>query len=392
MSRNGQHPISEAKNVTVSQPGASRMAASPARRIRRLQVAALSIHVILLTAWPAGGAAAFHEQGAGACGVCHIMHASEDGVPQGPVVEPLLRYEATDLCLSCHAGANGSVLGSDPLNPPPELGGGNFTFLYEDNINDGPDSGTNPINGNRAGHNIVSLAHGIPEDPDFPLSPGGNFPSKDLGCTSCHDPHGNTNFRMLRGQGSVTPNGHQFLHPAPQGDGVDLSGGPESPTNHTAYQDGWTNWCANCHGHYHGAMHAFRHPTSQGLTMETRDSYNTYDGPTNPEGGTFETAYLPEVPIEDESIGVTTTFGASPGTRLNCMSCHRAHATSAPGALRWDPNVLRIGLDGGASGSYPIPNPYGDRDQRALCVKCHWSEASMHGMDQPCMECHGEHR
>ena len=52
------------------------------------------------------------------------------------------------------------------------------------------------------------------------------------------------------------------------------------------------------------------------------------------------------------------------------MSCHRAHATSAPNAGRWDFNVLGMAADGVNSGSYKIPNPY-DGGQRSLCNKCH---------------------
>ena len=41
-----------------------------------------------------------------------------------------------------HAGA---VLGPDPLAPPPEKGGGNFGYLFEDNLNDGHGGGADPI-------------------------------------------------------------------------------------------------------------------------------------------------------------------------------------------------------------------------------------------------------
>ncbi len=54
-----------------------------------------------------------------------------------------------------------------------------------------------------------------------------------------------------------------------------------------------------------------------------------------------------------------------------CLSCHRAHASSAPAAGRWDFNVALLDEDGLVSGSYPIPNPYLDPDQGTLCSKCH---------------------
>ena len=52
------------------------------------------------------------------------------------------------------------------------------------------------------------------------------------------------------------------------------------------------------------------------------------------------------------------------------MTCHRAHATSAPDAGRWDFSVTFLIEDGDESGSYEIPNPYTD-NQRSLCNKCH---------------------
>ena len=83
-----------------------------------------------------------HTKGVAQCNICHTMHNSQDGTPVDPDSpngnEWLLR-DATpsDVCLSCHAGYVGSVFGDDPLNPPTEIGAGNFVFLLEDNLNDG---------------------------------------------------------------------------------------------------------------------------------------------------------------------------------------------------------------------------------------------------------------
>jgi predicted CXXCH cytochrome family protein len=319
------------------------------------------------------------------------MHDSQDGLPggSGTVTTPeLLTHDtATEVCLSCHADSYGAVLGSDPLNPPPELGAGNFVFLFEDNLND-RDGASPVIGGHRAGHSIVVPSLGLSADPDHPTAPGGTFPSDELGCTSCHDPHGNENFRLLRGVGPVTPGGFTFQYPAPLGEGVDVATGQESPTSHTAYVDGWAQWCANCHGSYHDVPgSSFDHPGERAMG-NAHLSYNQYAGPSDPYGGSFTGAYLPEVPIEDAAMSVDGTEGSAGFSRVMCLSCHRAHGTSAPSALRWDPNVLRLDEDGSRSLSYPIPNPYGDPEQRALCVKCHYPDAVDHGMDQACMACH----
>ena len=320
------------------------------------------------------------------------MHNSEDGQSDSSFGHPmLLRADSsTDLCLSCHAEDLGSVLAPDPRFPTPELGGGNFTFLYEDNINDAADGATNPIPGHRAGHNVVSPAWGIPEDPDNSMSPGGSFPASALSCTSCHDPHGNDSFRLLRGQGPVGGTGFTFINPAPTAKGIALDAGPESPIGHTAYQQGCSDWCANCHGYYHdeGMNQGFEHPADERLDGSERNIYNRYVDPDEPEKGDFATAYTPEVPIEDVAMTPFSSNGATTQSRVTCMSCHRAHATSAPASTRWDPNVQFLSEDGLVSGSYPLPDPFNHPQQRALCVKCHYRDAVDHGLGAACMECH----
>ena len=319
----------------------------------------------------------FHEQGVASCGGCHIMHSTADGfeVVLQPGNEALLKGPSpSDVCLLCHAEGPLAVFGVDPLIPPPEKGGGNFVFLLEDNLNDGPDGMAEPIAGEAAGHSIKAPGFGLASDPRLSLSPGGQFPVSELGCTSCHDPHGNTNFRMLNGDGLVQDDLFSFVFPAPEADGIEMGGGSESRTNHTAYRSGMTDWCANCHGRYHqqgSTPSAFEHPSDRALDAETRNHYNFYNGDEDPTGGTPATAYLPEVPFEDRSVTIESTIGPGPSARIMCLSCHRAHASSAPTSGRWDFNVSLLSEDGLQSGSYPIPDPYGGPSQGPLCHKCH---------------------
>lgn len=323
----------------------------------------------------------FHAGGVGACSVCHVMHNSEDGQPVqqsglGGYSALLRSGSASDVCLGCHATDNGRVLGGNPLSPPPELGAGNFVFLLEDNLNDGADGLIAPIPGDAAGHNVRTVAYGIDTDRYRSHAPGGSYPSNKMRCTSCHDPHGNGNFRMLRGAGPVPGSPFRFRYPAPVAYGLPLGGAPESDGNHTAYVSGMSAWCANCHGDYltddhNQALTGWEHPTEEVLENDVLNQYNIYNGTADPTGGTHAVAYLASVPFEDAGNTVTGTSGPTVSSRLMCLSCHRAHATSAPSALRWDPRVDRLGEDGVVSGSYAIPNPYADPDQEPLCFKCH---------------------
>ncbi|MFH1278159.1 MAG: hypothetical protein ABIK65_07250 [Candidatus Eisenbacteria bacterium] len=324
---------------------------------------------------PPGGARAFHDGGVASCHGCHIMHDSEDGYP-GPGGYPMLLIAdtPTEVCLTCHAGGYGNVLGDNLLMPPDEKGAGNFVFLLEDNLNDGPNGATQPIPGQAAGHSVIAPSYGLQQDTDWTYAPGGTFPSSQLGCTSCHDPHGADTFRLLRGVGPLQGGIFDFVNPAPDGIGIDIgpTGGAEASNNHSAYRSGFTAWCANCHGDYHAPPgdFGFKHDPDRSFGGASSRRYNEYNGDDDPGGGDVASAYLPLVPFEDTNMTTDNFFGPSMVSRVMCLSCHRAHASSAPRAGRWDFNVDLLDQDGIASGSWPIPNPYGP-NQGQLCAKCH---------------------
>ncbi len=333
---------------------------------------------------PAAPAEAFHDGGAGTCGRCHVMHEDAGGGIAMDGTRPLLLAEtATDLCLTCH----GEVFGRDALDPPAERGAGNFAFLFEDNLNDGVDGLANPIPGAAAGHSIISQDLGSLPDPRWTEAPGGVFPSHQLGCTSCHDPHGNSAFRMLNGVGPVQGGAGVFVNPAPDAVGLDVTdpAAVEAPDLHSAYRAGMSAWCANCHGLYHDetGRDNFEHPVDETLDSDERSTYNRYAGAGGM--GDAATAYLPDVALEDPGMTTTTTSGATASSRIMCLSCHRAHGSSAPPAGRWDFRVSILEEDGVVSGSWPIPSPYPGHGQSQLCRKCHNEN---HGGGESCITCH----
>lgn len=320
----------------------------------------------------------FHRQGVGHCSLCHTMHNSQggfpvaDGNPAG--VEFLLKGNPTDVCLTCHGGTYGNVFGTDPQSPPYQTAGGNFAFLLEDNINDRPGGGIAPIPGEACGHNVISPDRGVSQDGTLSVSPGGSFPSDQLGCTSCHDPHGNQNFRMLNGVGEIQAGLFTFNFPAPDAQGLSIYHGQESPSRHSAYRSGMSQWCANCHENFLEPGLGHRHPVDVPLGTEIAARYNAYNGTDDPEGSTPATAYVPEVPFEDPTSTTSSQSGPSAASRVMCLTCHRAHGSSAPDAMRWDPNVTFLSADGVESGSYPLPSPYPHQAQRSLCNKCHYKD------------------
>ncbi len=335
----------------------------------------LGIAVVALLWWGAQ-ATAFHDEGVGDCKGCHTMHNSEDGAfvdPENPFGNAFLLRDATpsDICIACHGNGLGSVFVDDPLAPSDEKGGGNFVFLLEDNINDAHSGASNPVTGDGAGHNIVSAAKGTFADATLMTAPGGTFPSSVLACSSCHDPHGNGNFRLLYGAGVVKA-GVTFAYEAPEAEGVSIFFGAESSSNHTAYKGGMSAWCANCHGDFHNeADGRLVHPSGSAIGGAVAEAYNLYNGSEDPNGGTQATAYLAEVPFQDPSMTSDSTAGPSAASQVMCLTCHRAHASSAQDAGRWDFNITFLHEDGEESGSYQIPDPYNSLNQRSLCNKCH---------------------
>jgi cytochrome c553 len=267
----------------------------------------------------------------------------------------------------CHADFISETFGDDPLNPPDEVGAGNYVFLVEDNLNDGMGP---PISGDAAGHNIIAPSHNVGADETLDASPGGEFPSSAMGCTSCHDPHGNTSFRMLNGVGPVQDELYDFVSPAFEAEGLSVYHGRERNDRHTAYRSGVSEWCGNCHGDFHDSDD-FLHVSGSELQDEIAEAYDLYNGTEDITGGSHATAYLALVPFEDPSAEYNSTLGPVSSSKVMCLTCHRAHASSAPDAGRWDFNITFLADDGVLSGSYPIPDPYNSPNQRSLCNKCH---------------------
>jgi hypothetical protein len=328
---------------------------------------------------------AFHDAGVAYCGGCHTMHNSQNGElvdADSPNGNPWLLKDATpsDVCLNCHATSYGGVFADPAGGSFREQGGGNFWYLLEDNLNDGHAGATHPISGDAAGHNLNAPGHGLGPDGTLTTAPGGTFGAATLGCSSCHDPHGNTNFRLLYGAGqAIQATTFTFANAAPDAAGMpSLHSGNESNALHTAYKSGMSAWCANCHGDFHDNSTKLIHPSGEALGGTIAATYNAYNGTEDQTGGVQATAYLAAVAFEDPANTPTGTGGPLATSQISCITCHRAHATSAPDAGRWDFNVTLLEEDGVESGSDPIADPYNSPNQRSLCNKCHNKDAYDH--------------
>ena len=90
--------------------------------------------------------------------------------------------------------------GMAPLQRTP---GGDFGWLKK-NYTFTVRGTTTTEDGATHGHNIVAADYGYVVDPTNATAPGGTFPSAQLACKSCHDPHGK--YRRLQ-SGAIAKTG-----------------------------------------------------------------------------------------------------------------------------------------------------------------------------------------
>jgi predicted CXXCH cytochrome family protein len=362
--------------------------------------AAKTILVILATFLLAAGIGnttyAFHSGGVGYCDGCHSMHAPKAG---GSFL--LVGIDQSSTCLNCHerAGDTGpfeyhiSTASADmpPGSAPKQRSpGGDFGWLkktYSFTV----DGALTAEDGSIHGHNIKAGDFGYVVDPANATAPGGTFPSAQLACVSCHDPHGQ--YRRLS-TGAIAKTGAPIIasgsyaadatpgyaEPPASGTalgvyrllagggytkgGVTFNGNPAAKVpaayNRTeavtqtraAYGNStsgghvaWGTWCATCHGSMH-SLGSYVHPVDQNINSTTAANYKTYVKSGNMAGdgvngftslvpfieGTADYAVLALHAKDDDSV-LTGPAGSS--SKVSCLSCHRAHASGWEHALRW---------------------------------------------------------
>ena len=368
-------------------------------------------------------ALAFHSGGVGHCDGCHTMHNSENGatvIPGGTVGTGINSYltvgaDPSSTCLSCHIRIYKAMSTDGSAYTP----GGDFYWMTQDFSAFYP---RDDSEGFRHGHNVVAATYGIAADPVLSTGPSNgtvNYPAGQLGCNSCHDPHGKIannanpapisasgsygapepadgsvlgNYRLLGGLGydggeQVSAAGISFISAAPIARAYPGAMGQwpaETDTNHVAYGLGMSEWCSNCHSGFTAGMLEHRHPAGAGAYLFHRGvAYNTYRA-TGDLTNTQATAYDRLVPFERGITDVTlldtsSTFGADMPSRAMCLTCHRAHASPFDNAGRWDFTIEIITEAVGPLASADAIDVYYGEDiasrynpwQRSLCNKCH---------------------
>lgn len=302
------HPGPETPVAATETAGSSAIRSrSFIQQLRRASVVALLIALPLR-------AGEWHYGSHLVCTDCHSQHNSSNGQPMRtdnnptPAAHLLLRGTAQELCLSCHDGANPSA--PDVVEP--------VSYVSESAAGAFPNSGG--VATDRAHH----LLNPTPEIPY-----GGTQPMT-LTCVSCHDPHGNDNYRNLRPDaGSPLPavNLLSFQTVVANGTNAALVYVPSN----IIYKSGVSSWCAKCHGEPDPQSD---HPVDRTMWGALQASYTKWASTTSP-----------RVPVTSPTDNVIPSHD----DQVNCLSCHKAHGS---------PNYKTLIYANGA-------------DLDSTCVECH---------------------
>jgi hypothetical protein len=329
----------------------------------------------------------------------------------------LIRNTASGTCLSCHEGATDtgpssyhvSTTGTNPTTIFQRTPGGDFgwikkTYTYTYN-------GTT-FNETGSGHNVIANDFGYFVDADNPTAPGGSgFPSNQLACNSCHDPHGQYRRRV---DGTIGKNGGAIWasgsypggepktfstgEPLAVGvyrllagagyvkDGITFPGVPAAkvPSSYNAAETNnqtrvaygvattgghvqWGTWCATCHPNMHSAPSRYVHPVDESLGSTIAGLYNSYVKSGDMTGdntksysslvpfvtGSSDYTALATLAVRPTAQGTVHAGNAGPASndQVSCLSCHRAHASGFSHALRFDQGYEFMTKEGNYIGS-----------------------------------------
>jgi len=286
-----------------------------------------------------------HVQGAGvvtdSCAGCHRVHTAQ--------AENLLVQSESALCFTCH-GSSGTGAATDVVDglgyssaartgTPGALRGGGFSFAL---INSANPSGQQSSGSNTSG-TVPVLATGAATTSTHSYSgadvrawgngaiASGAGPTIQLRCASCHDPHGNGNYRILRGiplQSNATPavsiaDAGTKVYTTTNYWSVSDSNGPSFIANVSA-------WCSTCHTRYLAGAGSGDTPSGDPIFAYRHRSNETSQGTTtcaqchvaHGSNASMSGSYSSNVPFPDGSAGGSGSRLLRINNRGTCQMCH----------------------------------------------------------------------
>ena len=322
------------------------------------------------------------------CASCHRIHTGQN--------EYLLKEAGSveDFCYSCHGtGGPGSDLavqegtfyggtapgvpyGGKTASDTVGLRGGGFdearinTTDPSNSVNPNPTPAPavtigvlatkQPVNSQHAIDGTVGTLWG-----NGPPGTVGAGPSNTLECTSCHDPHGNGNYRILRtvptgsgGTGYTIPDTYPKTPAAYTTSNYFNMTFTGSVTTDNILKD-TAAWCAQCHTRY----------------LATRNAPGPTPPAVNPDASRQDSGdVIYTFRHTSSGYGYSATTGLGSNNTRACITCHASHGSNSQ-------------MTGTYSSSVPWPdgsvvNPPNDlqrasmlkMDNRGMCRKCHANE------------------
>jgi hypothetical protein len=245
-----------------------------------------------------------------------------------------------------------------------------------------------------------------------------------MDCATCHDPHGSSNYRILKAyvNGNYvggyqdsgdpqfpTPDGFvssnetgwpatgfqlhtEYLGYKPNYTTALYAKGYDMPTGAPNVNKGMSGWCAGCHSTYLLPVTEFTKPSSTTTYLASASVYNAGDGgglalrhkhPINVELSTYhgpdETSFDNSPVLASGVLPLAHDLGAN-GTVVNgqgdwieCLTCHRAHGTAAVMKGYALDGSLAVDTDGVARNNFVSATPSAllRLDNRGVCEVCH---------------------
>jgi predicted CXXCH cytochrome family protein len=279
-----------------------------------------------------------------ACAGCHRAHTGQ--------AAGLLVSAQPGLCYTCHgSSATGSVLNvADGAYEG--AGGGNLLAGGFSSYGGQPATSSHRADGTwrtmwgsggASGEcDYCHAAANIPIDPSIPntvefqqnLDSLGNLTNMNslvqLNCSSCHDVHGNGNYRILRyAEYCAQPAGPWDSHSSAFGVNVPcavtVTSNEGGTNNYTTpqYLSGLTDWCSTCHSNYRNQTD-IKDFWGMSFPME----FDSLDG----NGNVFRYRHSANAQLGAKTtvlpLNDLTDNGNSADDELNCITCHFAHGTN----------------------------------------------------------------
>jgi len=236
-----------------------------------------------------------------------------------------------------------------------------------------------------------------------------------MSCVTCHDPHGSSNYRILKDVvNGVTVGGYvgggQNPTPAPYVISNEIGSPQTGFALHTAYPNykpnytvanyaiptatskGMTGWCVGCHTTY---AYADQAPVTVGdvTTVPNGSVYNSGDAfglvarHRHPMNVALSSYLGAQALISDASLGlpvdhptsqqrttgspVYTSGDYTSADWIECLTCHNAHGSTATMAGWSDLTSATVVATAGSRGVLPVDSNLLKKNNSGVCESCH---------------------